>query len=78
MTYTSISSSLQVNLICTDTETANSHQVFGFIQDSLCKFCLGANTDDMNIPDLLNQLFTHQSFSVRLNLNGLGVSQNYK
>ena len=67
-TYTLLGSSLKVNLICTNTETTNSQQVMSFVQDFLGELCLGTNTNDMNITNLLNKFITNQSLAISFDL----------
>lgn len=53
---------VEVNLVGTDTEASNSKQVLCLLEDLLRQFCLGADTNDMDISALMS----HQpnSFSI--------------
>lgn len=69
VTYTLFSSSLQIHLVCANTETTNGHQILSSIQDLLGQLGLGTNTNDVDITDLFNQLITDKGFSIGLDLN---------
>lgn len=58
-TYTLVSSSLEIHLICTNTETTNAQQVLCLIQDSLGELCFGADTNNVNISNLADQFIAH-------------------
>jgi hypothetical protein len=65
---TLLSSVLEIHLIRADTEASNDTELLGSIEDLLGNLGLGADTDTMDITDLLNELILLQSFGVSLNL----------
>ena len=42
---------LEVDLVGTDTEATDDDKVLCFLQDSCGELCLGANTNDVDIPE---------------------------
>lgn len=48
-TYPSHTGSLQIDLVCANTEASNGNQLFRFIQDFLCHLCLASDAKDMDI-----------------------------
>nr|POE56575.1 hypothetical protein CFP56_33547 [Quercus suber] len=46
----------EVDLVRTDAEAADDDQVLGVLEDAVGEMCLGADADDVHVPDLLDQL----------------------
>ena len=57
---TTAGSGLQVDLVGANTETAHGHQLFGSLKYLLCQLGARADTDEVRIGNLLDQLFLAQ------------------
>ena len=61
-------SMLEIDLVGTDTETSNDAQLLGSIQNLLGQLCLGADTNTVDILNLLDQHILSQCLCMCLDL----------
>ncbi|KAH3667992.1 hypothetical protein OGAPHI_001746 [Ogataea philodendri] len=70
---TGIGRKLKVDLVGSNTETANDTKVLGVFQNVGCQLGLGTDTNSMHVLDLLDQVLFSKRGLVELDLVALGV-----